>query len=178
MATASRFRRPSSASTHFSPSKLPSSGLNLSGTLSLAATEDRGNLQRSIIVKLGCPVARFIFANRIRRPPPLSPVGEVKCFTSDSPQAAVRELCNAARQAAFYLGAFHDLYQAALIVVADTLPNHSFFEGMKLVKSDLGQRFGTEAEKNSPERNRVINRLRCSRAGIACSPLARYSHSP
>jgi len=35
-----------------------------------------------------------------------------------------------------------DLYQAALIVVADTPPSHSFFEGMKLVKSDLRQRFG------------------------------------
>ena len=82
----------------------------------------------------------------IRTPLPLSLVGEVKYFISDSPQAAVRELYNAARQAAFYLGAFHDLYQAALIVVADASPNHSFFEGMKLVKSDLLQRFGTETD--------------------------------
>lgn len=81
----------------------------------------------------------------IRRPLlPFSVLGEVKYFRSPSPQGAVRELYNAARQAVFYLGAFRGEYDSIMIVVADASSGHSFFKGMELLKPDLLKRFGPE----------------------------------
>ena len=81
----------------------------------------------------------------INNPLPVSVVGEVKYFTTGSPTIAVKELYNAARQAIFYLGAFQDRYDGALLVVADASPDHSFIKGMELVKPELLDRFGSES---------------------------------
>ena len=72
-------------------------------------------------------------------------VGEVKYFTKGSPTLAVKELYNAARQAIFYLGAFQDRYDAAMLVVADASPEHTFIQGLELVKPELLDRFGAES---------------------------------
>lgn len=78
-------------------------------------------------------------------PLPISVVGEVKYFTKGSPTLAVKELYNAARQAIFYLGAFQDRYDAALLVVSDASPDHSFMKGLELMKPELLDRFGPES---------------------------------
>lgn len=57
----------------------------------------------------------------------------------------MKELYNAARQAIFYLGAFQDRYKAALLVVADASPEHSFLQGLELVRSELLDRFGPDS---------------------------------
>ncbi|MBU0495446.1 MAG: hypothetical protein KKA73_08690 [Chloroflexi bacterium] len=80
----------------------------------------------------------------IAKPLPFSVVGEVKYFKAGSSEIAVRELYNAARQAIFYLGAFHDLYDSAMIVVADASPGHAFHEGLVLIEPELLHRFGSE----------------------------------
>ena len=69
----------------------------------------------------------------------------MKYFTKGSPTLAVKELYNAARQAIFYLGAFQDRYDAALLVVADASPDHAFIKGLKLVRPELLDRFGPES---------------------------------
>jgi hypothetical protein len=81
----------------------------------------------------------------IRRPLlPISVVGEVKYFESGSTDHAIGELYNASRQALFYLGRFHKVFDSAMIVVADASPHHAFFEGLKLLKRDLLNRFGPD----------------------------------
>ena len=80
----------------------------------------------------------------IRSPLPFSIVGETKYFKSGSPEAAVTELYNTARQAVFYLGAFPKCYDGAMMVVADASPDHAFHKGLKLLKPELLQRFGSE----------------------------------
>lgn len=75
-----------------------------------------------------------------------SVVGEVKYFASESAESAVRELYDAARQAVFYLSALHNLYESAMIVVADASPKHSFFKGLELSKPELLERFGDETD--------------------------------
>jgi hypothetical protein len=80
----------------------------------------------------------------IRGPLPLSLVGEVKYFKSGSPQAAVRELNDAARQVLFYLGSFQGTYRSGLVVVADVSPGHIFVNGLNLIRSELLARFGPE----------------------------------
>ncbi|MFC1776129.1 hypothetical protein ACFL3I_02155 [Pseudomonadota bacterium] len=81
----------------------------------------------------------------ISDPLPISVIGEVKYFTKGSPKLAVKELYNAARQAMFYLGAFQDSYEAALLVVADASPDHSFIRGLELVRPELLERFGPKS---------------------------------
>ena len=81
----------------------------------------------------------------IADPLPISVIGEVKYFSKGSPTLAVKELYNAARQAIFYLGAFQDRYEAALLVVADASPDHSFIRGLELVRPELLARFGPES---------------------------------
>jgi hypothetical protein len=73
----------------------------------------------------------------------LSIVGEVKYFRSEWPEIAVRELYYASRQAVFYLGALHGEYDLALIVVADASRDHSFLQGLRLIKPELLERFGS-----------------------------------
>jgi hypothetical protein len=80
----------------------------------------------------------------ISKPLPFSVVGEVKYFRTGTPDSAVRELYNAARQAIFYLGAFRSDYDSAMVIVADASKEHTFFSGMQLVRSELMTRFGTE----------------------------------
>lgn len=81
----------------------------------------------------------------ITKPLPISVIGEVKFFTKGSPKLAVKELYNAARQAIFYLGAFQDSYEAALLVVADASPGHTFIKGLEMVRPELLDRFGPES---------------------------------
>ena len=71
-------------------------------------------------------------------------VGEVKYFSSGSTDHAIEELYNASRQALFYLGAFHNIYESAMIVIADASDHHTFFEGLGLLREDLVKRFGPE----------------------------------
>lgn len=79
-------------------------------------------------------------------PLPFSVVGEVKYFALDSAESAIRELYNAARQATFYLSAFHKQYESAMIVVADGSPGHSFFKGLEMLRPELLERFGEETD--------------------------------
>lgn len=79
-------------------------------------------------------------------PLPFSVVGEVKYFALNSAESAIRMLYNAARQAVFYLSAFHNEYKSALIVVADGTPGHSFFKGLELLRPELLERFGEETD--------------------------------
>lgn len=81
----------------------------------------------------------------IDHPLPVSVVGEVKYFIKGSPKVAVKELYDAARQAIFYLGAFQDRYDAAMLVVADASPDQSFIKGLELVRPELLERFGPES---------------------------------
>jgi len=80
----------------------------------------------------------------ISKPLPFSVVGEVKYFGSGTPNSAVRELYNSARQAIFYLGAFRSAYDSAMVIIADASKEHAFFGGMELVRSELIARFGTD----------------------------------
>lgn len=80
----------------------------------------------------------------ISNPLPFSLVGEVKYFRSGSPEKAIKDLFNAARQVMFYLGAFHGNYDSALIVVADASPGYSFHKAIQLLKHELIQRFSDE----------------------------------
>ncbi len=68
----------------------------------------------------------------------------MKYFESGSTDHAIGELYNASRQALFYLGRFHKVFDSAMIVVADASPHHAFFEGLKLLKRDLLNRFGPD----------------------------------
>jgi hypothetical protein len=79
----------------------------------------------------------------IRSPLPFSIVGVTKYFKKGSPDAAVTELYITARQAVFYLGVFPGCYEAAMMVVADASPDHAFHEGLRLLKPELMERFGT-----------------------------------
>lgn len=81
----------------------------------------------------------------IRKPLPLSIVGDVKFFKSESPQAAVKTLYDAAREMVFYLGVYGREYDDALIVVADASPSHAFDQGMKLIHRDILSRFGAQS---------------------------------
>ena len=81
----------------------------------------------------------------IREPLPFSMVGETKYFRNGSATAAVKELYRAARQAVFYLGAFPRRYDAAMIVVGDASPGHTFYKGLESLKPELVQRFGQES---------------------------------
>jgi hypothetical protein len=80
----------------------------------------------------------------IAKPLPFSVVGEVKYFRSGTPEFAVRELYNAARQAVFYLGAFESTYDSAMVIVADASKDYTFFGGMQMVRPELIARFGAE----------------------------------
>lgn len=80
----------------------------------------------------------------IADPLPLSVVGEVKFYNSESPAAAIKELYDAARQAVFYLGAFGSTYSDALIVVADAYQANTFISGLKQVNPGILSRFGEE----------------------------------
>lgn len=80
----------------------------------------------------------------IGKPLPFSIVGEVKYFRSGTPNSAVKELYNAARQATFYLGAYGGAYNSAMLVVADASEGYTFFSGLELVKPALLDRFSTE----------------------------------
>jgi hypothetical protein len=44
------------------------------------------------------------------------------------------------------LGAFHDNYDSAMVVVADASPGYSFQKGIQLLKPELMQRFGAESD--------------------------------
>jgi hypothetical protein len=87
-----------------------------------------------------CPDFAILFK------PHIAVVGEVKYFKTGAPMDAVNDLYNAARQAAFYLGAFHGIYTSTMIVVADGSHDHTFHEGKQLVKPELLQRFGEETD--------------------------------
>ena len=78
----------------------------------------------------------------IRKPLPVSVVGDVKYFENSSTQEAITMLYSSAREAVFYLGAFHGDYDSALIVVADGSKTEVFSKGMQSLKTDLLQRFG------------------------------------
>lgn len=82
----------------------------------------------------------------VRKPMPFAVVGEVKYFKSGSPEKAVTELYNASRQALFYLAAFHNVYESALLVFVDASRGESFFRGLDLIKPALLDRFGTETD--------------------------------
>lgn len=81
----------------------------------------------------------------IREPLPLSVLGEVKYFDRGSPDTAVPQLFDVARQAVFYLGAYFGQYRAALVVVGDASPEHAFLKGLKLLKPELLDRFGSSS---------------------------------
>jgi len=80
----------------------------------------------------------------ISKPLPFSLVGETKYFKTGSPDVAVRELYDAARQAVFYLGAFPGSYDSAMIVVADASADYTFHQGLDLLKPQVRERFGSE----------------------------------
>lgn len=82
----------------------------------------------------------------IAHPLPFSIVGETKFIRKTvSPKTALRELYDASRQAVFYLGAFHQAYKEALLVVADASPTHSFVNGIaEEAHPELLQRFGSD----------------------------------
>ena len=80
----------------------------------------------------------------IRGPLPISILGEVKFFRSGTPETAVKELYNAARQAVFYLGAFRGEYRQAVVVVADASEGHVFVEGVRQMNPGILERFGEE----------------------------------
>jgi len=44
------------------------------------------------------------------------------------------------------VGTFHNVYESAMIVVADGSRNHTFFEGLKLLRQGLLSRFGPETD--------------------------------
>lgn len=73
---------------------------------------------------------------------PCSVVGEVKYFKkSGKPDTVLKELYNAARQAVFYLGAFHGVYDSAMVIIADASKGHTFLSGMQEVRPELIERF-------------------------------------
>jgi hypothetical protein len=78
----------------------------------------------------------------IGMPLPVSVVGDVKYYSGDSPTQAITMLYNSARDAVFYLGAFHGDYDSALIVVADGSGTGAFTRGMQTLRSELLERFG------------------------------------
>lgn len=80
----------------------------------------------------------------IKEPLPLSIVGEVTYFKSGSPDAAVKELFNAAKQATFYLSVFREVYHSAMVVVADATAEYSFFRGLDAIKPELLERFSAD----------------------------------
>jgi hypothetical protein len=81
----------------------------------------------------------------ISKPLPFSVVGEVKYFKkSGKPGTVLKELYNAARQAIFYLGAFHGVYDSAMVIIADASKGHTFLAGMQEVRPELIDRFGSE----------------------------------
>lgn len=80
----------------------------------------------------------------ISDPLPFSVVGEVKYFKGKTPDSAVKELYNAARQAAFYIAAYEGLYKNALLVIADTTPLKAFKAGLDMIRPELLERFGEE----------------------------------
>lgn len=80
----------------------------------------------------------------ISNPLPFSIVGEVKYFRGGTPEGAVRDLYDAARQAIFYLGAFNGTYDTAMVVIADCSPDYTFHEGLQLLRHELLERFTDE----------------------------------
>ena len=77
----------------------------------------------------------------IRKPLPVSVVGDVKYTPNSSTQEAITMLYSSAREAVLYLGTFHGDYDSALMVVADELKTEVFSKGMQRLKTDLLQRF-------------------------------------
>ena len=82
----------------------------------------------------------------IGSPLPMTILGETKYFQNGTARAAVRQLYDAARQAVFYLGVFRDIYDSALIVIADASEDCSFHRGLALVRPDLLARFDEETK--------------------------------
>ena len=78
----------------------------------------------------------------ISDPLPFRAVGEVKFFKEGSKETAVKELFNATRQATFYLGAFCNEYDAAILVVADASPGHVFKAALEDLHPDFLSRYG------------------------------------
>jgi hypothetical protein len=79
----------------------------------------------------------------IRKPLPLSVVGEVKYFRGRTKDSAVKELYDCTRQAVFYLGAFRGEYDNALLVVADASPDNVFRQALlEDLNEELLRRFG------------------------------------
>ncbi|SRR5712691_990849 len=78
----------------------------------------------------------------VRKPLPLSLVGEVKLFSGSSAASAVKELYDGARQAVFYLGAFRGEYSDALLIIADATKDRVFTHGLATLKPTLLERFG------------------------------------
>jgi len=80
----------------------------------------------------------------IRKPLPVSVVGEVKYFRAGSEKKVVKELYDGARQIAFYLGAFRRRYRNGLFVVADASHSHAFERGISTLHPELRRRFGAD----------------------------------
>lgn len=80
----------------------------------------------------------------IDQPLPFRAVGEVKFFKEGSKETAIRELYNATRQAVFYLGAFRQDYDAAILVVADASPEHVFKGALEDLRPELLSRYGED----------------------------------
>jgi hypothetical protein len=80
----------------------------------------------------------------IKKPLPVSVVGEVKYFRTGSKKQVVKELYDGVRQVAFYLGAFRRDYDNGLLVVADASPSHAFVRGISALHPKLIPRFGSD----------------------------------
>ncbi len=78
----------------------------------------------------------------IKKPLPFCAVGEVEFFNKGNEVRARNEFYNACREAVFYLGAFRDVYDAAIVVVADATPTHAFTQAYNKLNPDLLRRFG------------------------------------
>jgi hypothetical protein len=80
----------------------------------------------------------------LRSPLPFSAIGEVKYFRKGSVDAAMKELFNDLRQAAFYLGAYRKDYDSAILLIADETPGKTMEKCVAKLHPDILSRFGEE----------------------------------
>ena len=72
-------------------------------------------------------------------------VGEVKYFRGGNEDKALNEFYAVVKEVIFYLGAFHGIYDAALIVIADASEDAAMYKMLDIIKPELLARFGRDS---------------------------------
>lgn len=72
-------------------------------------------------------------------------VGEVKYFRGGNEQKALKDFYAVVKEVVFYLGAFHGIYDAALIVIADASEDSAMYNMLDIIKPELLARFGNDS---------------------------------